>query len=136
MNRNDLNFEGTFLLARALVIHIEKWQYVRPAKLIPKVAQNDIAYSQHCLHRMCVPSILDVTTNILHIRCRGCFCLTQIIFSLFFSPPPLKSCDTDKPCFHRQSNDHLTRFLEKTPFPCVLTHYYDGMSAGEQQLLE
>lgn len=85
LNRNDLNFEGTFHLVRVRVIHIEEWQHVRPAKLIPKVSKNDTAYSQHCLHRTWAPSILDVTTNILHIECRGCFVFLSLwLYSLFF----------------------------------------------------
>lgn len=99
-----------------------------------RIAKNDTAYSQFCLHHTCGPSILDVTTNILHTGCRGCFVFVSLwLYSLFFSPT--QSCDTDRPCFHCHSNDHLTRFLENT-FHYVLTHYCDGMSAGEQQLLE
>lgn len=83
-NRNYLNFEGTFHLAEECVIHIEEWQRVKPAKLIPQLAKNDIAYSQHCLQHMYVPSILDVTSNILHIECTGCFLFAHSDY-LFFS---------------------------------------------------
>lgn len=77
-NRNYLNFEATFHLAKECVIHFEEWQHVKPANLISQVAKNDIAYSQHCLQRMCVPSTVDVTSNILHIGCKGCFLFASL----------------------------------------------------------
>lgn len=111
LNRNDLNFEGTFHLAGVCIVHLEEWQHVRAAKLIPRVAKTDSASSQHRLHPTCAPSVLNVTTNILQIRCGRRFVLPLSIWLGFFSRPPMESCNVDR--LFALSNDHLPRFLEK-----------------------
>lgn len=78
LKRNDLNFKGTFLLSGVRVIDLEELQHVRPAKLIPRVARNDIAHSQRCLNHTCVLSVLGVTTQILHSGCRECFAFVSL----------------------------------------------------------
>lgn len=68
---------------------------------------------------VCVPSILDVTTNIVHIGCRGCFVFVSVwLYSpifFFFSP----ACE--KACFGCQSERSLNKVFLKTPFLCVPT---------------
>lgn len=129
LNRNDLNFEGTFHLAGERVIHIEEWQHVRPAKLIPKVAQNDTAYSQRCLRHMCVCQVFWMSLQILYTSGAG-----DVLF--------LSQSDYIHPFFFFftglwesmfwLSVRKITQqgFLENTFSLCPNT---DAMCAGEQQ---
>lgn len=99
-----------FIWLESGVIHIEEWQHVRHAKPIPKAAKNDIARSQHRLQRMYVPSILDVTTSILHIGCTGCFLFVSLWLYLLF-------------CFVFSSNREL--WHKRTMFPLSITRLLD-----------
>ena len=88
--------------------------------------------ARHCLHRTCVPSILDVTTNILHIGCRGCFVFVSLwLHSLFFFSSSSGELCHRRTMFSLSIKWWLDKVWRKHLSLCPNT----VMSAGEQQLL-
>lgn len=112
-NRNDLNFERTSHLDWACVLHLEEWQHVRRAKLIPWVSLK-----WRCLQPVtsvftvpCVPSILDVTMNIFLYLMES---LVRFFWVSHWLCSPIESCD-------RQS------IFQEITFQCTRAHYCDGV---------
>lgn len=83
-NIDDQKSEGKFHIFGQCSTHIKGWERVRPAKLSPEVAKNDIAYSQQCAQCTYVASILHVSTNISHSGGTGCFVSLWLYLVVFF----------------------------------------------------
>lgn len=82
LKRNDLNFEGTFHLAGVHVIHLEEWQHVRAAKLIPRVAKHDTAYSQLSSPHACA-EYFGCHYNYFTNQVQRTFCFVSLLFTHF-----------------------------------------------------